>query len=210
MTLLMTVLAAAFAGSPAGINPPVEAPPSAEPAPAVDGSSLHFDARIPAEIRIGDQTIATLFVAGKLSVAIAPGSYMLTVLTSGMPRSLSVTVEPGSASQIVIGRTGLTAGPVEPGPSFEGTVAPIELRVAGSQDVMVQIGSDRWRVVARGTRRIDVPVGVHPVSVRSGNGTVVWAHGTLEVHNAAPVVIQLAEGRMPEVSGPGSAFHPGS
>jgi hypothetical protein len=56
---------------------------------------------------------------------------------------------------------------------------------------------------------LDLPPGAHPMSVRSSDGTVVWATGSLEVAPGEPLVVQIGEGRMPEVSGAG-AFNPAS
>ena len=85
----------------------------------------------------------------------------------------------------------------------------IELRAAGSQDVWVSIGEQRWHIDGYGSEVVLVPVGQHPMTVRSGDGHVLWARGRIDLTKASEVIVQLSEGRMPEVSGTGAAFHPG-
>jgi hypothetical protein len=206
--MTIALLLAAFAGTPASINPeavpvPVEADPT-----AVMGQ-LMFDTRLPAEIRVDGHTVAQLYLGGRLTVNASIGPHEVMVLTNGTPRHVAVDVPRVGTAVVMVGRTGITTGLRDAELAEAGSLTPVELRVAGDQDVMVQIGDQRWRINARASKGIEVPIGVHTISVRSGNGTVVWATGTLELASAGPVVLQLAEGRMPEVSGQGSAFHPG-
>lgn len=170
---------------------------------------VDFDVRLPAEIRVDGAAVATLYGAGVLQLKLAPGPHEVMVLTNGIPRSLAIQVELDERGKVLVGRNGLTASAESLAPDDVGGDAAVELRVVGGQEVLVQIGRDRYRVDGRGTSTVDIPVGTHRMSVRNGDGTVIWASGRLDLKRAGDVLILLAEGRLPEVSGPGSAFHAG-
>ncbi|MCB9673591.1 MAG: hypothetical protein H6737_00660 [Alphaproteobacteria bacterium] len=192
--------------NPASINEEVETLDEVES--GVRLGRIVFDSRLPAEIQVDNNTVAQLFAPGRLIINATVGPHELQVLTNGTPRTGRVEVPHTGAATVVIGRTGLTTGRTEDEDDADGA-AKVEFRVAGDQDVLVQLADDRYRIDAHGQKGVVVPVGSYRMSVRSGNGTVVWASGRLELHQATDVVIQLAEGRMPEVSGGGSSFHPG-
>ncbi len=170
--------------------------------------TIAFDTRVPAEIRIDGLVIAQLFTGAQLSVSATVGPHEILVLTNGRPRTGRVTVPVSGKATVVVGRTGLTTGQMD-GKSDESGTATLQFRVVGSQGVIVQLDGDRYRVDAHSHKGVVVPVGSYDLRVRSADGTVVWANGRLELDRAVPVVVQLAEGRLPEVSGPGSSFAPG-
>jgi len=207
LALLLASLPVASAVNPALINEEVETLDELESVERV--GSIVFDSRLPAEIRVDNQTVAQLFVAGRFTVNAPVGSHLVMVLTNGQPRTTNVDVPATGSATVMVGRTGLTTGRAVGEWDADGA-AQVEFRVAGSQSVLVQLDGDRYRIDGHGYKGVTIPVGNHRMSIRSGNGTVVWASGRLELNKSADVVIQLAEGRMPEVSGAGSAFHPGS
>lgn len=210
MTACLLLVAAALAAPPSTINP--DAPlslPVEEPASVATGE-LVFDARMPSELRVDGRTVAVLYATGTFAMQAPLGPHTVMVITNGTARSIEVDVPRTGSAVVMVGRTGLTTGRRGPTLAEDGSVVPLDLRVTGDRDVLVQIGEQRWHVNARGSKSVELAVGSYPMSVRSGNGTVVWATGTLDLTAAGPVVLQLTEGRMPEVSGVGTAFHPGS
>ncbi|MEZ4321925.1 MAG: hypothetical protein R3F61_30920 [Myxococcota bacterium] len=206
MLSLLLATSVCFAVNPASVNEEVETLDELE-APSKMGRIL-FDSRLPAEIRVDGHTVAQLYTGGRLSINASVGKHEVMVLTNGTPRLTAVDVLSDGQATVMIGRTGLTTGQVLDEDDADGN-ARVEFRVAGDQNVLVQLDDDRYKVDGHGYKGITVPVGSYRMSVRSGTGTVVWATGRLELHQAGEVVVQLAEGRMPEVSGGGSSFHPG-
>lgn len=210
MTACLLLVAAALGAPPSSINPDAPMAVPADEAPTVATGELVFDARLPSELRVDGRTVAVLYATGTFAMQAPLGPHQVVVITNGTARTIDVEVPRTGSVVVMVGRTGLTAGKRGPTLAEDGSVVPLDLRVTGDRDVLVQIGEQRWHVNARGSKAVEVPVGSHAMSVRSGNGTVVWATGTLDLTAAGPVVLQLTEGRMPEVSGVGTAFHPGS
>lgn len=201
---MFTLLLAAFAGTPVPSNPALEVE---EPRAAATGTVL-FDARMPVEVQLDGEIIGQLFTASRLSVDTSVGTREVTVVTNGQARVLAIDVSTSHKTVVLIGRNGLTSSNVAHTEDLTGD-APIELRAAGNQDVLVTIGDQRWHVDADGSMVVMVPVGQHAMTVRSGDGHVLWARGRIDLTRAAEVIVQLSEGRLPEVSGTGAAFHPG-
>ena len=170
--------------------------------------TITFDSRLPAEVRIDGLVVAQLYTGAQLSVKATVGTHELLIITNGTPRTGRVDVPATGRATVMVGRTGLTTGRTDAETDASGT-ATLQFRVVGSQGVIVQLDGDRYRVDANSHKGVVVPVGAYDLRVRSADGTVVWANGRLELDRAAPVVVQLAEGRLPEVSGPGSSFSPG-
>jgi hypothetical protein len=56
---------------------------------------------------------------------------------------------------------------------------------------------------------LPLPVGEHPMSLRSSDGTSVFARGVLTVSGGKDLVVQVTEGLMPETSGEGISFSSG-
>lgn len=199
------LLAVAFANEPVPTDS-VETPTTT----SAMGSVL-FDSRLPAEISIDRHMVAQTYIGAKVRVNASVGEHTVKIVTNGQPKLLDIEITQAGTVLVLIGRTGVTTGfQLEAPPGEEGSLTKAQLRVAGQRDVMLQIGDQRFRLNPGSTEDVELAVGRHKVSVRSGDGTVIWATGTLEVKTNEPVVVQLAEGRMPEVSGSGSVFFPGS
>jgi hypothetical protein len=169
---------------------------------------LVVDAQVPTEVQVGGHTIAQLFQPAVLHFALAAGPTRVTLMVSGAPRDLDVTIPAIGALTIVVGRTGITAGE-EPQPSVAGATGRVEFRVAGSAGVQVQVDEARHVLAPGQTLTLDLVGGPHRMSVRDRSGTLIWARGTLQIDGAPdPFVVQLSEGHAPEVAGAGGAFHP--
>lgn len=202
--MLTLVLAAVFAAPAA---PEEEAEADVE---AVETGRIEFDSRLPAEIQVDGTTLAQLYQPGTLATRMPVGSHEVVVLTNGRARPLTVDVSSTATAVVLVGRNGLTASArLEPLPE-EGGVAPVELRVLGEEEVLVTVDDRRYRMRPGTTRTLTVPVGRHAMSIRSASGTVLWARGHLELSHTTPAIIQITEGRMPEVSGTGATFVAGS
>lgn len=206
---MLTLLIAAHAAGPVPRNPGIETPEPAaeEPVQAALGTVL-FDVRIPAEVRLDGVVIGQLFTPGRLAIDTALGTREVMVVTNGQPRVLAIDVLSEGRTVVLVGRNGLTSSRMAERDDLTGDV-PVQLRVAGSQDVLVTFDDERYRIDAYGTRDLSLPVGTHEMTVRSGDGHVVWARGRISLERPELTIVQLSEGRLPEISGPGARFHPG-
>lgn len=210
-TLLM--LSAAFASSPE--SDPAEAalrevhPPAAlaqQPQEETLQGTLIFEARVPAQIVMGGQVVGQLFTAGRLEVTAPVGRQALAIVREGKPEEIEITVPGEGAALVLIGRTGTTVTDPEP----EAQEAPnpdapaeIEVRVRANESLQLRLGASRYELNSGEVVKVALPRGKHPISVRNVRGTVIWAQGTLNVRGDH-VVLQLSEGRMPEITGDAS------
>jgi hypothetical protein len=180
---------------------PVAAPPVGE---------LWIDARVPLEARVDGVPIAQLFVPGQLIVPVPVGDHQLTALIAGAPQQVQVHIPPpGERAVVLAGRSGLTTE-LRPAPRLAAAgEVPVSLRVTGGASLQVRIDAQRLLVEPGAGLTLALPAGPHPMSVRSREGTVIWASGTLHLAGDQTVVVQLGEGRLPETSGAGSSFAAG-
>lgn len=197
MSLLF--LAFAFASEPLVATPPVD---EGSERGAV-ASTLHIDSKLAAEVLVDGVKLAQLYGPARLDLTVAPGDHLLRVYTHGQPHDLPLRLPEGEEVTVVVGRSGLSSAAVVGASAPVSGVVPVEFRVVGGAPAMLRF-SDARHTIANGDRlTLDLPVGSHDVSIRSGDGTVIWAVGRLTV-GGGEMVVQLAEGRVPEVSGGGS------
>ncbi len=168
---------------------------------------LTIDALLPVEVWIDGAKFAQLWAPATTTVQLAPGPHLVRVYAQGKPADQQVNLVDGANVRVVVGRGGVsveeaTASDDQP------TVVPVEFRVLGARGASLRIGDERHAINAGDRLSLDLDVGPHLISVRSSDGTVIWASGRLSVTGGAPLVIHLGEGRMPEVSG-GGRFDPG-
>jgi hypothetical protein len=194
LSLLLSVLA--LAADPA-------AGAASAPTPDTVSSTLVVDAKLPAEILIDGHKLGQLWAPARVSFTLPPGDHLLRVYTHGEPHDLPLTLPEGDGLAVVVGRSGLTAEKLPAGDHVASGIVPVEFRVLGGAPAMVRFADARHTIPQGDRLTLDLPVGTHTVSVRSGDGTVIWASGRLTVGGDEKVVVQLAEGRMPEVSGEG-------
>lgn len=186
-------------------NPP--AAPSAPEAPEVPPATLTFDCKVPAEILVDGVKLGQLWFSGVSSWKVAPGHHVARIYVAGTPDDHALDVRSGDALTFLVGRTGTTlsdsgsAAPVAAGPSRVG------FRVVGAAAVELRVDDVRTLVKAGTEHVLDLPAGSHPLSLRNADGTAIWSTGVLEV-TGGTAIVQLSEGRMPEVSG-GAVFHAG-
>lgn len=208
LTILLTALA--LAGEPvlqSSANPDAATPVTAERGPAAQSGRLVFDSRLPAEVMVDGKTVAKLFRDGVLTVEVPAGVRALRVYTNGSPEDLEVVVPVGGELAVLVGRMGLSVDPrATQAVATEVAMSDVsvQVRMAGPIGARLMLGNERYEVGAGSQVELSLPTGDHALSVRNENGTVVWATGTLKVQGPDPVVVQLSEGRLPEVSGRGA------
>lgn len=174
---------------------------------AGDPAALTIDAKVPAEVRLDGHIVGQLFMPGRLELSVSPGDHHLAIIREGKPEELPVRV-PESGAVVIIGKTGTTLGamPVDK-PDADGPIE-LEIRVSGDAPVQLRLANQRFDLAPGRVVRVELPPGPHNYSFRNRNGTLVWARGTLELQSGT-VVLQLSEGRAPELSGD-ARFYDGS
>lgn len=177
------------------------------------GGELVLDAKVPAHLVLDGEVVAELYQPALLHLPLDAGSHRLVLTTEGQPEPFEFVSAADSTHVLLAGRTGNTLSSAldrtqdDPPDADVGPVS-VRFRTAGNQPLMVQIA--RQRVVVSPGEGVDVslPVGTHAMSLRSSDGTSVYARGMLKVGPTEDAVVQIGEGAMPETSGPGVAFHP--
>jgi hypothetical protein len=168
------------------------------PCVAVAGT-LVIEATVPVDVVRGDsQQLVHLFVPGRAVVTIQ-------VWVDGSPHDVTIVVPHDGESTLIVGETGITT---DTPPRPKGEVGPVEFRVAGSTEVLLVVDDRKLRLGPNDVLRLDLSDGSHTISLRDASGTVVWAKGMLDVRQPRGVVVQMAEGRLPEVMGDGGRFVP--
>ena len=184
---------------------------AADPEPAQAPGTLHVDAKVPVEILVDGVKLGQLWFPGKASFLIESGPHRLRVYTNGHPSDYDLAVEPEDTTWVVVGRTGITLDSLAGEATAEvdeAALVPVEFRAAGG-GAQLRVGEQRLMLASGERLGVELGPGDHPLSVRSADGTVVWATGTLEVGRGDRMIVQVSEGRLPEVSGAGR-FHAGS
>jgi hypothetical protein len=186
-------------------NAPVE--PKA-PVTSTTLGRLHVDVLLPAEILFDGVKLGQLWIPGKTTFELPTGPHLLRVYTQGNPQDLRITLAADMDLRVVVGRNGVTAEQLAR-TDDKAAIVPVDFRVLGTRGASIRMNGTQHAIEPGGQLALELADGSHSLSVRSSDGTVIWATGQLTVHGGAPVVVQIAEGRMPEVSGAGS-FNPGA
>ena len=186
---------------------------AADPGPdPVSGSretgTIVIDAKVPVEMKLDAEPVGTLLVPSTLTVVTTPGAHTLKMWVHGTASDVPVEVPAGGQVVVVVGSGGVTAG----APPKVAGVGPVrvELRSLGREALAVVIAGTRVVVDAGQIVPVELPAGEHTVTLRNLEGTAVWADGTLVVGAGTVVVVQISDGRAPEVAGAGSAWRPKS
>jgi len=176
--------------------------PVAEAMPAL--GLVFVEVHVPAELRINRRPVAQLYVPAKFEIAAPVGEQELTVLVGGESQVYKMNVPPAPDRAVVmIGRSGTTVRSEAKPVDAVAALVPLELRGVGPGPVQIRIAAERYRVDSGSTIGITLAAGDYPISVRSPDGTAIWATGRLTVSGGDVVIVQLTEGRLPEVSGAG-------
>jgi hypothetical protein len=152
--------------------------------------------------------LAQLWYPGTARFDIVAGAHVVRVYVDGTPRDVNVDIQPGHETHVLVGRSGISVTKAEteaPGPV---DAVSVELRVVGGGAAQIRMDGERHHLSGGDRLTLSLSPGPHAMSVRSSDGTAIWAAGTLSLTGGAPVIVQIAEGRMPEVGGP-ARFDPG-
>ncbi|MEQ1565362.1 MAG: hypothetical protein ABMA64_06970 [Myxococcota bacterium] len=171
----------------------------------LDTTELVVDAKLPAEVLLEGVKLAQLYFPAEVRWKVEVGEHLARVYTNGNPVDVPITLVAGVTTKIVVGRSGVTTERLDR-PEATGP-AKLELRMVGAGGAVVRLDREAHHLDAGGRVELELPSGSHPMSVRSADGTVIWAAGALDVYQGE-VLVMIAEGRLPEVSGTG-AFHAG-
>lgn len=178
--------------------------PLVRPAAAQDPAALGtvvVDTRVPVELRLDRDKVATLLVPSVLHLGpLAAGSHELTVLRAGASETVEVEVLPAGRADVLVTVDGVvitSAGPVEPA-----SASAIRL-LSPSGGALVWVDGRRWRLEPGQVVHVGSFTAGVPVEVRSADGSVVWARGTLVPGASPELTLVVAEGRVPSVVGGG-------
>jgi hypothetical protein len=164
------------------------------------------EAEIPVEVILRGEPAAQIYRSGTVILPAETGDHDLTLFVGGRPQKLVVSVPPDGRAHVIVGRTGITTrASLHAAPAAS---APVEVRVTGTESLRLTLAGARIRLGPGEQRSVDLAAGLHPLELRSADGTVVFASGELDVLGTGPVVIHLSEGRAPEVVGSTGAWRP--
>ncbi len=200
MILLASSLSFATPEVSAQRNPDAEAPE----VPTEESGRLVVEARIPFELAVDGRKLAQLFTSGRVVFDIKPGKRDIRIYTNGSPEDMVIEFMPNAETVMIVGRTGITTGQ----PRHEtsdldiDTVTQVNFRAAGTLGSQIRIDGERFTVHPDAETPMEIASGTHEISVRSVDGTAIWASGVLTL-TGGDVVVQIAEGRLPEVTGGG-------
>jgi len=174
------------------------------------GGELLIDARIPAAVYLDGQSFVEMSQPGKAEFTVSNGEHKLIVMTNGNPteRIINISAEP---TQLLVGKSGISVGIAEVLPTKDIETAAsneIEFRSTSKLPLMVRLGEDRHILPAGATKRLDVEAGEHAITIRNDSGTAIFASGVLITDGKNRIIVQVSEGRLPEVSGKGAEYLP--
>ncbi|MCB9663145.1 MAG: hypothetical protein H6732_03460 [Alphaproteobacteria bacterium] len=197
------------------------------------GGEVIVDAKVPVHLAVDGVVVAEVYTVGVLKLPVDAGKHTLTLTTGGTPAAHEIDVG-DQPVVVIVGRTGTSVGTLAEGapePSPASTAAavaaapaptpevaasaapallgpvPVRFRTAGRARLLVQIDTRRYTVAPGEGIDVDLSAGEHIVSVRNPEGTQIYARGVLTVTGGGDLVVQVAEGRVPETSGNGLAFY---
>ncbi|MCB9683767.1 MAG: hypothetical protein H6738_19825 [Alphaproteobacteria bacterium] len=178
------------------------------PTEAASGTvPLVVDCKVPAEILVDKVKLGELHYPGKAEFELPPGAHQVRVYVAGNPTDLDVVAAAGTTIHVLAGKTGVTTQTTGAAASAVADQFEVSVRVVGVPAVQIRLDDGRQVVQSGPDTVLVLAPGQHRLSIRSADGTAIWSTGILEVHGKA--VLQLSEGRMPEVSG-GATFHAGT
>lgn len=179
---------------------------SAEEPEAPSRGHIVVDARVPAEVLFDGQMVGQLYFPSTLRVEVPAGEHTLRIYTNGVHEDLAIDVPSDDELQVLVGRTGTTVEGQElslPSEQEEVTEVAVQFRVHGTEPVRMVLGKRRFDLATDEQVDVTLKPGSHKLSLRNEDGTVIWASGMLRLTGPEDVVVQITEGRMPEVGGGG-------
>lgn len=182
------------------------AQPSVPNAPTM--GTLTVQAHLPTEVLVDGHKIVQLWYPGTASFEVTPGPRVVRLYIGGEATDTPIVFQEGEAVTLMVGRTGVTVDEsvtADDAPVAAVEAVPVEFRCvdAGAQ---LRIDDERVIIEPGSTVAVDLALGNHRVSFRNHDGTVIWATGTLQVQAGEKLVVQVSDGRLPELFGAGR-FH---
>ncbi|MCA9493364.1 MAG: hypothetical protein KC621_25710 [Myxococcales bacterium] len=165
------------------------------------------DCKVPAEILVDKVKLGELHYPGKAEFRVPPGAHQVRIYVAGNPTDLPIDAVEGSTIHVLAGKTGVTTTTTSAAPGATADQIELSVRVVGVPAVQIRLDDGRQVIQSGPDTVLTLAPGQHRLSIRSADGTAIWSNGILEVHGKG--VLQLSEGRMPEVSG-GATFHSGT
>lgn len=171
-------------------------------------AEIVLDAKVSTRLSVDGVAVAELFRPGLLHVEIPAGDHEVIVVADGHTSTFRASIRDDSPLIVFAGRTGITLGEA---PSVAPTaVAPgpwtVRFRVGGRERLLVSVDNQRIVVSPGEGSVLTVTGGDHRLSVRSSDGTMVYARGMLRVNGGDNLTVQIGEGALPETSGSGLSF----
>lgn len=168
---------------------------------------LVIHAEVPVEVAVDGHTLAQIFRTGRVHLPVQNGERRVALIIGGKPTMLRLEVSEGTATHIVVGRTGVTTR-VEVDESPPEGPALVEVRAVGRESLRLRLGEQRYQLAPGDQQLFELLPGRYPAELRSGSGLAIFATGILDVRGGGPIVVQLSEGRAPEVVGSGGTWRP--
>lgn len=211
MWLLLSVASAADVPLPTTRigNPVVQTEPGPAQAATPDAApaELSFDCKVPAEVLVDGVKLGQLWFPGTATWKVAAGHHSARVFVGGSPQELALDLAAGESRTVLVGRSGVTVSESSAAPPVATGPTRVGFRVVGGAPVELRLDDGRQLVQVGVEHVVELTPGLHRLSLRNALGTAIWSTGVLEV-TGGTAIVQLSEGRMPEVSG-GAVFHSG-
>ena len=165
-----------------------------------------IDNEVPVEVRIEQRTMMKLLYPSQARFEYAAGPTQLTLLVNGEPKNIAIQIPEDGDVRVVVGRNGISHT-TDAKPTVAQKETAVTFRALGVEPIQLRLGNKRHVVTPDEEFSTTLQSGRHPVEIRNLEGTLLWAAGQLELSGLENVVVQLIEGRMPEVVGKGSQFY---
>ena len=169
---------------------------------------LAIDANVPVEIHVEGHPVAQLFYPAHLEMAYPAGPLHLVLVLNGNAKPLDIEIPEEGQAHLLIGRNGITTSNTAPPSAIPAGPVNVQFRVPGQESLQIRIGNERHVVQPAAKLDLSLAAGHHPIEIRNGQGTTIWARGSLHIGLGDDVIVQLSDGRTPEVVGSGSRFVP--
>ena len=172
------------------------------------GETLLVEAKIPTALYVDGQAFVEFSRPGRAEFEVAAGEHKLVIMTNGNPTERVVNIGP-TPTRLVVGRTGISLGAaetMEPSTPEAGATTTVELRSTSRLPLLITVDDERYVLAPGATKSLTIANGDHAFKVRNDAGTAIFATGTLALKGTTDVIVQLSEGRVPEVAGDGAEF----
>lgn len=173
-------------------------------------AEIVVDVQIPSRVALDGVIVAEVYRPVEVRLDAAPGRHevQFTALSGGVdgPVRLAVEASDQAPAVLIAGTKGLLLAAASTVADAGAGPWPVHFRAPAGQRLMVQVDDHRVIVAPGGDATITLGPGEHRISVRSSDGTMVFARGFLRVGGGDAMVVQLSEGALPLAAGSGVSF----